>query len=178
LSEEVEQLIVMFEGCETDLEDLRLMQRALRFYRQAYNQLDDNRLSWAEFESFAKTLGEEAEEALVDEGIPWDVDETFTYIIETLMKRRKAASLRWIQDLEAAAATVASLSASDANRLHEKTSSVPPYLTEAHAKKAFKVQKKVETRLNALAVDWLLEKFRELPEKAKKNFLEKISKLA
>ena len=177
LTEEVEQLIVMFEGCETDLEDLRLMQRALRFYRKAYNQLDDEQLSWAEFEALKEILRDEAKEALVDEGIPWDVDEMFTYIIEELTKKRKAASLAWIQDLESAAADVDSLPAGDAKRLYDRTSAVPARITGEHAKRVAKVQQKVEARLNVLAVDWLLEKFRELPEKAKKDFLKKLDKL-
>ena len=66
------------------------------------------------------------------------------------------------------------MSAADANRLHERASSLPPFATEPHAKRATKIQKLTEMRLEALAVDWLLEKFKELPAKSRRTFLQKI----
>jgi hypothetical protein len=39
------------------------------------------------------------------------------------------------------------------------------------------VDRKVQARLDALSVEWLIEKFKELPAKAKKDFLQRIQKL-
>ncbi|MGI6460876.1 MAG: hypothetical protein ACOX5J_12435 [Candidatus Hydrogenedentales bacterium] len=177
LIQEVEQLITIFEGCDTDLEDLRLMQQALRFYEKTYNQLGDQRLTWKEFEALKKTLRKEAEKTVVDEGIPWDLTETFACMDEQLTKERKAKSLDWVQEREADAAAVGSMSAEEANQLHNKITAPPACITKEHAKRVDKVKQKVEARLNTLTVDWLLEKFKELPQKARKDFLKKIDTL-
>ena len=49
--DEVDSLIRAFEGCETDVEDLRIMKQALQAYKFYYNQLCDDNLSWQEFAS-------------------------------------------------------------------------------------------------------------------------------
>lgn len=65
-----------------------------------------------------------------------------------------------------------------ANRFHSRVSKPPPVATESHLKRAAMVAKKVEARLEALSIEWLLEKFKDLPPKAKKDFLQRAQRLA
>ena len=74
--------------------------------------------------------------------------------------------------LTTASAAVASMSAGDANRLHARATNPPSILTEPHAKRLRKVATDIETRLDALKIDWLVEKFKELPVPLHKTFLQ------
>jgi len=67
--------------------------------------------------------------------------------------------------------------ADEANRFYNRVSTPPPVLTDSHLKRAAVVDRKVQARLDALSVEWLLEKFKELPAKAKKDFLERAHNL-
>jgi hypothetical protein len=69
------------------------------------------------------------------------------------------------------------MSAADANRLHARASSPPAILTEPHVKRLKTVVKGIESRLEELAVEWLVEKFGALPEPAKKKFLRIVTEM-
>jgi hypothetical protein len=57
-------------------------------------------------------------------------------------------------------------------RLHIRASAPPAVLTEPHAKQLNKVLKDIESRLDVLKIDWLVEKFKELPPPLRKKFLD------
>ena len=176
--EEVEFLISAFEGCEIDVDDLRIMNRALQAYKRYYNQLHDNRLSWREFESLAENLRQEAEaEFGTEESLPWSVDETFENFVGIISTQRKQASLAWIESVKNDVGDIANMPVGDANRLHAKATKQPAILTDQHAKGLVKVVRQIETHLESFALDWLIERFRELPETSKRKFLEIISQI-
>ena len=83
----------------------------------------------------------------------------------------------WIESVEAQAEAIPSMEATEANRFHSRVSNLPSVVTEPHLKRAAAVAKKVEARLVALNVEWLIEKFKELPPKAKNDFLQRIGQL-
>ena len=60
----------------------------------------------------------------------------------------------------------------DANRLYTKANNPPPYITEPDMKDLNKMISQIEEHLNKLAVEWLIEKYRELSDSSKKDFLE------
>ena len=47
----------------------------------------------------------------------------------------------------------------------------PACLTKPHSVRTNKVNKKIENHFNSMAIDWLVDKFNELPEASKKKFL-------
>jgi hypothetical protein len=49
--------------------------------------------------------------------------------------------------------------------------------TEPHLKRAAVFSKKVQARLNDLSVEWLIEKFKELPPKARREFIQRAQRL-
>ena len=175
--EEVDSLVTAFENCTNDLNDLHMMRRALRTYREDHKQLADDRLTWPGFERLAGQLLEEAGVAIADEDVPWPPGEVIDAFVTTLSKQRKEASVVWIDRIEADATAVSSMSAADSNRLHARASAPPAVLTEPHTKRLKKVLASIETRLGALQVDWLVEKFKELPSSLRKKFLQMVAEM-
>ncbi len=112
-----------------------------------------------------------------DEKPPWPPDETIDGFVHDISQRRKEASAAWINSIEGQAEGIPSMPADEANRFHSRVSKPPPAATESHLKRATIIARKVEGRLDALSVEWLLEKFKELPPKAKKDFLQRAQKL-
>jgi len=175
---EVETLTRVFEGCEIDLEDFRQMQRALQIYQKDYKHLKDERLTWSEFEALSESLQQEAESSFGNEELPWPPKETIIGFVDVISKQRKQASLWWIKQVESDVEEVSTMSAAEANRLHEKAVNPPPFITEQHADRAAKVVRQIEARLEALKIEWLVEKFKELNPQSKKNFLKIASDLS
>lgn len=178
LATEADALTSAFEGCLQDLEDLQLMRQALRIYQKNYQQLDDERLSWVELESLTKELLSEAQTALGEEELPWAPDDAIGAFVSIVTKNRKEASTIWIESLETEAASVETMSAADANRLHARADSPPPVLTDSHTKRLAKVLRVVEKRLGTLKLEWLVERFSELPKQSQKEFLRIVSEIA
>jgi len=175
LSQEVSEIERIFEGCERDLEDIQGMRRILRIYQDCYSRLDDNILSWEEFSSMLGTLESEAEKDYGDEDPPpWDIHETLELFVREISKSRKLAGKEWLSEIESIAATLDSMDAKDADAVFKKASSPPPIATSQQCEHAARIAKKAEQRCRALDVDWLVQRYSELPDVFKQIFLQKI----
>lgn len=177
VNDEVEALMRAFEGCDTDLEDLRLMRRVLSWYRHGYLQLQDERLAWDRFDSLAKELTKEAASSFGEDELPWPPDTTLKGFIEEISKNRRQRSLKWIQEMESDTRDVGGMEVEDANRLHDRSVNPPPWLTDQHSERLRKLTAKITARLDALALEWLVERFRLLPPTAKRTFLQLAAKI-
>jgi hypothetical protein len=177
LIDEVEALIGVYENVQSDLEDLQLMRRALRLYQKSYDRLSDENLSWAEFEKLVEEVQQELAKAFEDEELPWSYDETVNGLVQVISKNRRESSTRWIDAMEAETEDTSAMTADEANRLHARATKLPAVITEPHAKRAAVVVKKLEARLEYLTIDWLVEKFKELPLKARGEFLHRVQEL-
>ena len=177
LRTEIENLLSVFEGCERDLDDLRVMRRALENYRRDYRQLNDARLGWLELERLAERLCQESQTTIEEDEIPWPVVETLRNFVEEISARRQRDSVKWIEAMKVEASGVSTMSAVEANRLHAKAESPPPFLTDAHMYELARITERIETRLASLALNWLIEKFKELPGPVKREFLDLATQL-
>jgi hypothetical protein len=176
--DEVDSLIRAFEGCETDVEDLRIMKQALQAYKFYYNQLCDDNLSWQEFASLAEKLRQEAKTAFeAEEAVPWSADDVFKNFVSSISTQRKQRSLAWIESIEANMSDIDKMSVGEANRLLSKAVNPPAILTDEHTIRLSKVVNRIEEHLESLTLEWLIEKFKELPKTAQKKFIEKISEV-
>ena len=175
--EEADALIAAFDGCDNDLRDLHVIRRALRVYYDDQKRLAEPRLSWAEFEQLAQDLVKNEEEVIDQNEVPWSPAEVIDAFVAKIAGQRKELSAEWIDAMEQASSEVNSMSAVDANRLHERADTPPAVLTEPHTKRLEKVVKNIEKRLDALKLDWLVEKFRELNDALRKQFLKKVEEL-
>jgi hypothetical protein len=172
--EEVESLVTAFENCTNDLDDLHLMRRALRTYREDRRQLADERLTWAQFDNLGQQLQREAESVIDDDDVPWRPKDVISAFLSAISERRVEASASWIAFIEEDAAGVPSMSAAEANRLQTRCNLPPPVLTEADIDRLEKVLSNVEARLDSLKIDWLVEKFNELPLPSRRKFLQMV----
>jgi hypothetical protein len=171
LDAEVESLLSAFRNLPNDEEDFLLMRRALRLYEKIYQDLADERLTWPALGELAERCRQDAIGTFGESEPPWTPEETIGAFVDTISKRRTEASALWIASVEADAVGIASMAAADANRLHVRTSSPPSYLTPPDTARLTRTREALETRLDVLKIDWLLEKFRELSPQLRKRFL-------
>ena len=174
---EVDALTTAFENLPSDLEDLHLMRRALKLYQKGCQRLADDKLTWAELETITRELQAEYKTALGDEELPWPPDKTLDGFVRDITKHRKELSTTWIDVLEAEVANIAKMTASEANRLHARITNPPAILTEPHAKRIEQTEKKILLRLDALSVEWMIEKFKELAPRVRKQLLKQLQEL-
>ena len=175
MTAEVESLMSSFENCPNDIEDLQLMRKALRICHNTYSQLNDKRLSGSEFESLARQCEAEAQSALGEDEPPWSAEDAIQSLVKITSRQRKEASKAWIESIQEEAISVATMSAADANRLRARADNPPPVITEAHTKRLAEIVYDIESRLNSLKIDWLVEIFKELSPTMRKEFLSRIS---
>ena len=140
--------------------------------------MSDDRLSWREFEELIDNCKAEAQNTLGEEEIPWPPEDTITRFVTYISKLRKEASSAWIDSLETETHNVESMSAVDVNRLHTRASNPPANLTEMHSRRLDKVVNKIEIQINDLKIEWLVEKFKELPPAVRRRFLSIVSEMA
>ena len=167
---EVDSLVSIFDNLPTDQDDLLTMRKALRLYQKAYQQLASDRLTWPEFEKLAEEVRQDAVTAFGDSEPPWAPDETIEFFTASISKQRKEASAKWIEALETDSANVATMSAPEAARLHARACAPVAVLTEQHEKRLAKTTKVIESRLDDVKLEWLVEKYKELPTRLRKAF--------
>ncbi|MBT3376944.1 MAG: hypothetical protein HN406_15180 [Lentisphaerae bacterium] len=173
LKEELAILLDKFEGCENEASAIRRLLRVLQIYERDYQELSDERLAWSFFLSLASRLTEEAKAELDGEAVPWPAWTVYAEFVKEITSSRKQLSSNWIMALEVEAAFVPAMEAPDADRLLKKVQAPPPCLTEQDAERLSVITLPLEQRLNSLAVEWLLERFRQLPHDSKNEFLER-----
>ena len=168
---EVNDLLELFAGRDNDLEDFLVMKKVLMTFSQDYERLSNLRLSWHEFGELCNRLMKECLEAENDEGAPWEIEEVYGHFHTTIRSQRISEGTEWVEDIKASAADISALSVEEANRLLGRIETLPPYITEEQRDEAKRLQENIERHLNALALEWLLERFQALPLDAKQEFL-------
>ncbi len=168
---EVSTLIKIFEGCEMDLEDLYAMEKALQMFQRFCSQLKDGQLTWNQFHKLSEKLVKEIKVNFEEEELPWSIDEILPCFIKNITQQRSEMSSSWINNIKTECSLISTMITTDANRLYTKANNPPPYITEHDMKDLSKMIIQIEEHLNKLAVEWLLEKFRELPISSKEEFL-------
>jgi hypothetical protein len=169
---EVEALMGAFENCTIDLEDLHLMRQMLRLYGHEYQILSDDRLDWHEYEKSAIDAIAESEKTIGEDEVPWSPADVIGKFQESISKQRIEKSKQWLDEILRESTKVKSMAAIDANQLHLRTESPPAVLTDDDSKRLLTVVSQIESRLDELKLDWLVEKYRELPKPIQKEFLE------
>ncbi len=168
---EVSTLVKIFEGCERDLEDLYAMEKALQIFHRFCSQLKDDQLTWNQFHKLSERLTKEIKVNFKEDELPWSIDEILPRFIKNITQQRNEKSALWINNVKSEYALISTMTTAEANRLHTKTNNPPPYITEHDIKDLSKMITQIEEHLNKLDVEWLIEKYRELPYAAKTNFL-------
>lgn len=171
LLSEVDSLVNSFENLPADQEDLQIMRKALRLYRSYYPRLSDDSLTWSKFSQLSEELKSESSDSLQDEDVPWPADDVIDSFVALISKERESKSLGWITIFAEEASDIANMAAHEVNMLDKKIKNLPSYLTKAHTNELQTISEKITSRLNDLSIEWLLEKFKELSQHNRNNFL-------
>jgi hypothetical protein len=137
-----------------------------------------DRYTWTEFDAITQKLQKEAEVSLGDAQLPWSVTEVISGFADRIAKERKQASLAWIQQFESEAEPLATMGATEAIPLRDRATNPPACLTEQHVQRLNRFVVRIDTRLEALKIDWLVEEFKKLPPDARSRFLKIVSRLS
>jgi hypothetical protein len=167
---EVKSLLPAYENLDSDLKDFQLMRHALKTYQKSYHRLSDEKLTWKEFEIMVDETRKECVAIFGDDELPWSLEETIEVFKRNITKHRKGQSTAWINALEEDIAGITTMDTNGVNRLYTRINTPPAVLTEAHEKRLEILAKKVASRLDALSVEWLIVKFKELSPKNQKDF--------
>lgn len=178
LLDEMDFLIPAFAGSDEDVDDLHIIRRLLQKLERDYRNLQDGSASWDEWNARAEEMKEMAEKNFGEEELPWDVSEVFDALQSEVADERVQESAQWTEALQEEVTNIDDMPATEANRLHVKTNAPPAFLTEQDAQKVAAMREQIEKRLDALTLDWLLEKFKELPETSKQKFLKIVGTLS
>ncbi|OQB69660.1 MAG: hypothetical protein BWX92_03847 [Deltaproteobacteria bacterium ADurb.Bin135] len=173
LIQEVDDLERIFERCDSDIDTLRTMRRALNFYKDASIRLCDGNLSENAFATLWSELNEKAEEISDDEP-PWIPEDIMPLLHKNALKKREELGLCWLTDMENEVSGITGQDIAVASNLHNRLQQLPGYLTKSQHRRAKELQSKVEAHLNKLKVEWLLEKYSELDAKSQAAFLKAI----
>ncbi len=172
---EIQKAESVFVGCESDLEDLEDMRRLLQSFRDAYNELANENLSWDEFDHLAKRLESNIIQHFTEsDPLPWNIKETFLVLVMEIAKKRENSGKKWLQELDLVSKKINDLNVKEADILLKKASFPPPVATREQRDKAATFAKHAEQRCQVLEVEWLVQRFLSLPNHAKRNFLDKI----
>lgn len=174
LAQEVEDLERIYEGCESDLDDLRLMRRSLSFFRDAFRQLSSEHLSETEFDELSDILKQRGCQELSEEEPPWMPEDAILSIIQHVRREKETQGEHWLSAIEPMTNVMDVMDASEANTLFNKLSNPPAFLNNLQKKKAVELLAKIEQRLSRIKVEWLVAKYNELEESSRKEFLKQI----
>ncbi len=174
---EIDSLIYAFDNLPADLDDLNLMKKMLKIYREWYQRLSDENLSWDSFDKIAREMQKECDNILDEEEIPWIPDDVVKSFVQTISVARKDKSDRWIKMIEDDAGSIEKMNAIEANKFYNQLSNHPVWLIDGHCQIVNRFIEKVNKRLNDLKIEWLVEKFRELSQETKRNFVQIIQEL-
>ena len=173
LTQEVDDLERIFERCDSDIGELRTMRRALQFYKNATDRLFDGNLSEETFTGLWNDLNDQSGE-IADEEPPWLPDDTLPIIYEEALRKREALGSRWLSSMANEVEGIKQIDIAAASNLHSRLQQIPGYLMKPQLKRAKDLQDMVETHLNNLKVEWLLQRYRELDARLKAAFLKAI----
>lgn len=175
LTKDVRGLMLTYEGCESDLEDLDLMSLALNIFHDAYNKLTDSSLTWEKYNSLSEIIKSDADVRYGDnDPPPWDIQDTLSALIEEVSVSRKMEGQKWLEKFEAMENSIANMQVKEADSLMVRLQSPPSVLTDDQKERANHIAKKAKARCQELEIDWMVQKFISLSLESKKFFLKKI----
>jgi hypothetical protein len=171
--QETEDLEKYYEGCESDIQELRIIRKVIMFYEEALNILSNKNLLESSLKSKYKEIKEKAKDIEKLEP-PWLPDDILPVLYDEALLKREKEGINWLENLKKDISCLQGNDISYANNVHNVLQNLPPFLTEKQRDTAYKFREIVEEYLNKLKIDWLVSKYKELDTKSKKAFLEAI----
>jgi len=171
---EVKELSDLFAGRDGDSEDLSNMQAQLRDFNNCLSTWGDLSI---DNETLRTMVSKKIMEIESDDGdLPWDSESIYRSILENLLAERKRKSEDWLERLQASSAKVKTMKADECASLLNSIATIPAYADPSHVAVAKSIQKKAEKRIDDLAVEGMLARFRRLSKTLQEEFLKLASK--
>ncbi|NMA47274.1 MAG: hypothetical protein GX945_12010 [Lentisphaerae bacterium] len=175
INNEINELFAIYEGCPDDLEDFQAIRQALRIFMEAYRNLENDLLTPDEYAAHTAKICADVYERLADAELPWDPTETMETFCQWHLAERERKATAWLAELEERTAKLAQLSSAEVNTLHERVTAAPAFLSASGRDRRRAMLAKIEGHLSKLAIEWLVERFRQLSPEQQQVFLAKIS---
>lgn len=171
---ELEALIRLYDGSDTNLDDFRDARNEVDAYLVQVGVLSNPDLHEAVFDERARQGKTDFVEKYRDLEPLWDPEEAYEGLVELCRKKRARESKAWIASMEEKYADPNGFSMQEANSALSELDACIPCFVSGDAARLNRLRKRLENQLDSLGVEWLVAKFLELSETAKKQFLAKI----
>jgi len=175
---EIKDLLEVFHGIQDKEEELFVLRQSVVLLTECMQRLSNENLTWGQFTDLSMTLEKKCCEQIDQEKVPWEIDQVLSSFSKTIREKRCRRSSEWISSFLDSKKEIPSMSAIEGNQLYNRAANVPPYLTEEHVEQLTTISMTLENHLNNLSIEWLIEKFRELPKNRQHELLDRLSNLS
>jgi len=176
ISQELDVLFSIFEGT-IDEEDLLDNKHIATSFAKDIKLLSNLQLSKYEFENCYNNLRKKCIELFGERETQWPIEELYGNIYNAISSLREEEGKRWLDGLNDQISELDSMSKEDLRIILSLLDSFPPFLEDEQTQKAHEIKRKIESHLNKLDLEWLIEHFKELSPDIKKDFYIKIQSI-
>ncbi|MGM0608254.1 MAG: hypothetical protein ACQESP_07540 [Candidatus Muiribacteriota bacterium] len=178
LSKDVKDSISIYEGMEDDLEDFKLMQRALDLFDYYYNELNKSELTWNQYYNHLEKFKSEILIKYGDFDLPpWDLKKTIEILSDEIVDGRKFKAQNWISKFITIEDQIEDMNVERADKILKELEFPPAFLSEDETVIATRIHEKARKRCDDFKLEWLFQRFKELPENLKPVFIDMIDSL-
>lgn len=163
VSIEIQNILYLFDGQQSDIEDFDIMQRQLSIFKNDISSWMDETVSNKDLEEKVKNRIIETDKELNEYDEPvWDTDQIYHSVLNNILRHRCARAEEWINDLYVAEDTLKNMSAEKVQMLLNKLNFVPAYLNDEQTNKISILKNTLENRIEEMQLDGLLAKFKQM----------------
>lgn len=173
VQQEVRDLERFFDCLPEDINALRKMNRTLQLFSTCYFEMDQDSLSWEEFQALTCRIIDKLEKE-VDEDVVWPPEETIEKFASEIAEKRTLKGEEWLTSLGLSTTQLDRMNIVDANVIYTKATTPPPLLNASQRESLDQLIQKIEKHLMKLEVDWLVDKFNRMNKDARQDFFERI----
>ena len=175
--QEVRALITIYDEDEKNLPDFQLMVKFLNMFQDNYQKLTSPDLNKEDIKKQCQVFVEQAESLLGEDEIPWDISDTYKCLVGSINDQRSNDAKLWMEKHLQPLSQIQKMDATAANQLRIILQSPPVFIDEAQYEQVVSTLEACKKRLNDLEVDGLLERFKTLPNEAKKDFMKRAEQI-
>jgi hypothetical protein len=173
---EIGTLLVVYENCDSNLEDLLSVQKHLDLIEGHYLALSDQSLNDDELIATYRKLTSESA-SVFDGEPPLDNELIYENMIKNIKTKREITAREWINTKVPDIKDIERMDAVSITQVKNRLIEVPRLLSEEQLLTVRAILLKCEKRLDELDVDGLVAKFHALSDRAKKSFIDSIQSI-
>ena len=172
---ELQNIFYIFDGQQSDLEDFDIMQRQLAIFKNDMMSWADETISNDELTKKVEHRITETDEELnkIDEPV-WDTDTAYRETLKRILQKRFERAEEWINGIYTTEDNIESMPAEKTQKLLNKLQFIPAYFNASQTEKMAVFKQMLEDRLEAMQIEGLIVKFRQMPVDMQHQFFELI----